>query len=250
MTIELAGVEQLERADDPLAVAGIDLRRGPRRAVVQDAVERRCAPPRELGDPVLARPLGRWRAQAKLGERRAQVQPRPTDDDRPRAGGEQCVDLGVRKLGVLAGAERGIDGQERDQPMLELAPARSRWRRPSASPIPGRPAARRRTPRPAARRARAGAEPARSRRRSCRHRSDRTGRSPLRAALAGVSWSDQDWYWNLDRARPAPGRDGRGAVGGGGAPRRVRRSRGGVRERLASGRARGHARGRARRTRP
>ena len=73
VTIELSGVEQLERPDDPLAVAGIDLRRGPRSSLAQEAVERRRASALELGDPVLAGPFGRWRAQAELGERRAQV---------------------------------------------------------------------------------------------------------------------------------------------------------------------------------
>ncbi len=41
------------------------------------------------------------------------------------AGVEQRVDLGVGELRVLAGAELRVDGQERDQPMLELRPARA-----------------------------------------------------------------------------------------------------------------------------
>ena len=34
--------------------------------------------------------------------------------------GEQAVDLGVGELRVLPGAEARVDGQERDQPVLEL----------------------------------------------------------------------------------------------------------------------------------
>ena len=72
-----------------------------------------------------------------------------------RPGGEQLVDLGVGELGVLAGAEGGVDGQERDQPVLEPARSaalggageRSRARRRPGARRPTRPP----DPRPASR---------------------------------------------------------------------------------------------------
>ena len=59
----------------------------------------------ELGHPALAHALGRGGPQAQLGQRGAQVEAGAADDDRPPPGRQQAVDLGVRELGVLAGAE-------------------------------------------------------------------------------------------------------------------------------------------------
>ena len=59
MAVELARVEQLERSHDSLAVAGIDLRCRPRRPLAQHAVQRRGPAALELGQPALARALGR-----------------------------------------------------------------------------------------------------------------------------------------------------------------------------------------------
>ena len=115
---------------------------------------RRASSACSAGGPMLARarpasaraPLGGRRAQAQLGERGPQVEAGPADDDRPPAGGEQPVDLGVGELGVLAGAEGGVEREERHQPVLEPgALLRGRPRR-SASPARRRPEARRPTP--------------------------------------------------------------------------------------------------------
>ncbi len=124
--LELAGVEQLQRAHHALAITGFDLGRRPRRALRQHGVQRRRPSLLQLGQPTLAHALRRWRTQAQLGQRGPEVETRASDDDRARSGGEQRVDLGVRELGVLAGAEPGVDGQERDQTVLELALARPR----------------------------------------------------------------------------------------------------------------------------
>ena len=85
-------------------------------------MQRGRALPFELRGEALAQPLGRWRAQAQLGQRRAQVEAGAADDDRPPAPGEQRVDLGVRELGVLAGAEGGVERQEGDEPVLQGGP--------------------------------------------------------------------------------------------------------------------------------
>ena len=73
----------------------------------------------QLCHPALARALGRRRAQVEVGQRRAQVEAGAADDDRPAPGGEQAVDLGVRELRVLADAERRVERQEGEQPVLE-----------------------------------------------------------------------------------------------------------------------------------
>ena len=71
--IELSRVEQFERPDDPLAVAGIDLVGGPRSSLTEHAVERRRSAAFELGQPALPRPFGRRRPEAQLGQRSTQV---------------------------------------------------------------------------------------------------------------------------------------------------------------------------------
>ena len=87
--------------------------------LLQLLVERLRSSLREL---VLPAPpdLGRdGRSQVEVRERGAQVQAGAADHDRPPAGREQLVDLAVGELGVPAGAERGVDGQDRQQPVLE-----------------------------------------------------------------------------------------------------------------------------------
>ena len=74
----------------------------------------------ELGDQARANAFGRRRAQVELGQRGAQVEARPADDDRPAPFLEQLVDLRVGELRVLADAVRRVDGQERQQPVLQL----------------------------------------------------------------------------------------------------------------------------------
>ena len=56
---------------------------------------------------------GYRRAQLELRERRAHVEARPADQDRPAALGQQPVDLGVRALGEAPGRELLGDGDER-----------------------------------------------------------------------------------------------------------------------------------------
>ena len=128
--LEVAAVQQLESADDALAVGRLDRLGGPRGPAGQHRVQRRGAARLELGDPPLAHALGGDGAQAQLGERGTEVEAGAADDDRAAAGGQQAVDLGMGQLGVLARAERGVDGQEGQQPVLELgALARRRPRR-------------------------------------------------------------------------------------------------------------------------
>jgi hypothetical protein len=114
-----APVQQLQRADDPLAVGGGDLTCGPRVAGAEQLVQGRRPVLVQLGDPPLAHARGGRRAQRQLGERGPQIQPGAADDDRSPAGGEQAVDLGVGQLGVATDAERLIDGHEGEQPVLQ-----------------------------------------------------------------------------------------------------------------------------------
>src|SRR5205807_9581873 len=87
--LELAEREQLERPHDAMAVVGVDAAGRPWSALGERRVQRRRAAPLELGYPALAHALGGWGPQVELGERRAQVQPGPTHDDRPPARLEQ-----------------------------------------------------------------------------------------------------------------------------------------------------------------
>ena len=59
------------------------------------------------------------RAQLEVGERGAQVEAGPADDDRAAPGRQQAVDLGVRELGEAPGANSSSIGDEADQPVLE-----------------------------------------------------------------------------------------------------------------------------------
>src|SRR5450755_654899 len=71
---------------------------------------------------MLADPLGGRRAQVELTDRRPQVEARAADDDGAVSGLEQPVDLRMGELGVLPDAEGCVDGQERDQAVLEGGP--------------------------------------------------------------------------------------------------------------------------------
>ena len=135
--------------------------RSPRRPRVRARAARRGAPgaPRRSSSAShrSRAPSGGGRAQAQLGQRGPQVEPGSADHDRARAGVEQPVDLGVGQLGVLPGAEARVDGQERDQPVLELRPLVGPGRAGQRSRGPGRPGARRPRPPPGPRRAPAAA---------------------------------------------------------------------------------------------
>ena len=69
--------------------------------------------------PVLADAGRGRRAQIELGERGAQVEAGASDDQRPPAGRQQPVDLGVGEAGVGAGAEGLGHREEADQAVLE-----------------------------------------------------------------------------------------------------------------------------------
>src|SRR5258708_14660473 len=103
--LQLAELEQLERAHDALAVTGLDSLGRPRRQLGQPRVERRRAVAFELDDEALAHARLRCRSQVELGEGRSEVKAGAADDDRPAPFSEQLVDLGVCEPCVLAGAE-------------------------------------------------------------------------------------------------------------------------------------------------
>ena len=95
-------VEQLERADDPLAVGRRGGARRLRVAGGELGVQRGGALSGEPARVVL--PAGRigGRAQVEVGERRAEVEPGAADDDRPAARRDQPVDLRVSEARELA----------------------------------------------------------------------------------------------------------------------------------------------------
>ena len=72
-----------------------------------------------LGPP-FPHTLRRRRPQRQIGQRGAQVEAGPADDDRTPAFGQKLVDLVVGELRVLSDAELRIYRQEGDQPVLEL----------------------------------------------------------------------------------------------------------------------------------
>ena len=78
--------------------------------------------PGQLRLPARAHLVGCGRAQVELRERSAQVQPGAADDDRAGVLGEQAVDLRMGELGVLADREARVDGQDRDQPVVQARP--------------------------------------------------------------------------------------------------------------------------------
>ena len=82
----------------------------------------------ELRLPPCAGRGGR-RAQVELGQRGAQVEPGPADDERAPPGGQRAVDLGVRQGGVGAGAEGLGHRHDAEQAVLEAAPAARASRR-------------------------------------------------------------------------------------------------------------------------
>ena len=57
--------------------------------------------------------------QVQVGERRAQVEAGPADDDRPAPFGQELVDLGVRQGREAPRAELPRHLDEADQPVLE-----------------------------------------------------------------------------------------------------------------------------------
>src|SRR6202035_2228422 len=120
--LELAEIEQLQRAHDALPIVGGDAVRRPWGALGETRVKARSAVLLELRGPALAHSLRRCRAQVKLAERRAQVEARAADDQRTPAGREQAVDLGVGELRVLADAEGCVEREKREEPMLERRP--------------------------------------------------------------------------------------------------------------------------------
>ena len=189
--VELAGVEQLERADDPLAVARVDLRGRPRRALARAA---RAAPAdrgaRARRSSARAAPSGGGglRLSSVSAARRYRPVP-PTTIGRAPAASSASISA-CASSAYWPALKRRVDRHERDQPVLELPPARRRrgaGQRLEALVDLERVG--RHRDRPLAQLAQR-ARRARSRHRSCRRRSARTGRSPPRAASAGVSWSD------------------------------------------------------------
>ena len=119
--LELAELEQLERADDPAAVARLDRPRPPTaRAARELRVQRLRAAAVELGLPARADLVGRRRAQREVGERGAQVEAGAADHDRPRARRAAAPSISAcASCGVLAGAEARVDRQDRDEAVLE-----------------------------------------------------------------------------------------------------------------------------------
>ena len=117
--LELAEVQQLQRAHDPAAIARGDGPGRPWRPPCQARVQRLGAVLAQLGLPVGAHLVGRLRAQVELGQGRPQVEPGAADHERRRALGQQRVDLGVGQAGELADAEARVDGHQRDEPVLQ-----------------------------------------------------------------------------------------------------------------------------------
>ena len=114
-----AGVEQLQRAHDALRVGRRDGGGGVGVAGGELGVQRGRALALERRGVARARiGVGR-RAEVELGERGAQVQPGAADHDRPPAGGDQRVDLGVRAAGEVAGGRARGEREDAEQPVLE-----------------------------------------------------------------------------------------------------------------------------------
>ena len=59
------------------------------------------------------------RSELHVRQRRAHVEARPTDHDRPAARGKQAVDLAARQIGEAPRAELLVDPDDPDQAMLE-----------------------------------------------------------------------------------------------------------------------------------
>ena len=110
----VAGLEQLERSQDALAVGRLDARPHALGQLRVQPFDR----PRVGGEPRADRGVDR-RSEVELGECRPQVQAGAADDDRPSALRDQRVDLGVGPFGVGAGRERLGDRHEAEQAVLE-----------------------------------------------------------------------------------------------------------------------------------
>ncbi len=103
----------------------------PRRALRQSRVRAAAAPPPPAPPPSARapRPAARAAGRARPARRAGTGRCRRRRSGPPR--GQQRVDLGVRELRVLTDAERRVDRQEGDQPVLQ---ARALGRR-SATPV-------------------------------------------------------------------------------------------------------------------
>ena len=125
---QLARVEQLERAHDPLAVVRVDRLAPPTaRAAASRACSAGAPVAFELRHPALAHALGRRRTQVELGQRRAQVQARAAHHDRPRARAPAAPSISACASSAYCPALNArVERQERDQPMLQLQLARAR----------------------------------------------------------------------------------------------------------------------------
>ena len=95
---------------------GCTARRSRRVAVGQDRVSRLSADAVVQALPSLAGTGRRSRRQLELGQRGAQVEARPADDDRRAAGGERVVDRRVREELVLADRGLVLELPDRDEP--------------------------------------------------------------------------------------------------------------------------------------
>ena len=191
--LELARLEQLQRAHDPLAVAGFDLGRRPRRSLRED---RRAAPRARARSSSRASararpPAGGGRRLSSVSAARRYSPVPPTTIGRRPARSSPSISAWASSA-YRPALNVASTGRNDDQPVLELCPLGAARRPRSASAARRRPAARRPRPRPdRSPRSRRRCGRARSRPRSCPRRSGRTGRSPrprigaeYRAAMA------------------------------------------------------------------
>ena len=93
----------------------------------ESRVHRGCAVELELARHVVAHVLRQGRSQVELREGGPQVQAGPADDDRAASACERGVDLGVRELGVAAGAPFLADVSDAHQAMLDTIPFLGAW---------------------------------------------------------------------------------------------------------------------------
>ena len=125
----LAGVEQLERADEALAVVGVDGRCRLGVAARRAARGRRRGPSASTAARQRSRAAGVGRrAQVELGQRGAQVQAGAADDDRAAARRRSSASISAWASGGVARRreKRSVEGHEADEPVLEPRAARPR----------------------------------------------------------------------------------------------------------------------------
>ena len=89
---------------------------GRRVALGEELVRRRRSPLVVDALPALPRAFFRRRRQPEVGERCAEIQPRPADEHRSPAGRERVVDRGVRQPLVLADGSFMVEVPDPDQP--------------------------------------------------------------------------------------------------------------------------------------